>query len=75
MKCEKKRISDLAFRISFSTLLMAIRDLYPEVDIDTQKVIWRMNDILNEFNTVGNRQVDMLMDVVKDEFEVNVRKL
>jgi len=74
-KYEKRKTSDLSFRISFSVTLMAFKDLYPEVDFDMTKIIHRVNDILSEFVTIGNKELDMLLEVCKDEFEVNIKGL
>lgn len=74
-KKEKRRTSDLAFRISFSATLMAFKDLYPEVDVDMIQLTNRINDILGEFASIGNKELDVLLEVCKDEFQVDIRGL
>lgn len=74
-KREKKHVSDIAFRISFSATLMAMKDLYPEVDFDMVLLTHRVNSILNEFVAIGNEELEVLMEVCKDEFDINVKGL
>lgn len=72
---EQKRISDLAFGISFAATLMSMQDLYPNIEVDVIKLTHRMHSILNEFNTIGNKELDMLVDVCLEEMAVDLRKL
>lgn len=72
---EQKRISDLAFGISFASTLMAIRDLNPDIKIEVADVTARMHSILNEFNTIGNKELDMFVEVCKEEFDTDLKKL
>lgn len=72
---ELKRASDKAFRVTFAVMLMAVKDTYPDMDIDTDKIISRVKDILNEFNSVGYEEVNLLMQIAKEEFDLELKKL
>lgn len=74
-KREQRKISDLAFGISFAATLMSVQDLYPEVEIDVLKITQRMHSILDEFNTIGNKELDMFVEVCMQEMGVDLRKL
>ena len=74
-KREIRRATNKAFRLTFAVTLLAMRDLYPEVDIDMKQLTARIKSMLNEFNTIGYEEINVLCAVVQEEFEIDLRKL
>ena len=69
----KKEISKRAFQVAFASTLMAVKDVHPEVKHNLPQITARINEILAEVGTVGNKEYDMFCDLVQDEFKIRLK--
>ena len=69
----KKEISKRAFQVAFASTLMAVKDVHPEVKQNLPQITARINEILAEVGTVGNKEYDMFCDLVQDEFKIRLK--
>ena len=69
----KRDISKRAFQVAFASTLMAVKDIHPELAPDLPKITARINDILAEVATVGNKEYEMFCTLVQDEFSIKLR--
>lgn len=69
-----RQASDTATQVIYAVMLMAVKDVYG-IDVHSQELRTRINEILHEFNTIGNKELSILMQVVKDEFKFKLKGL
>ena len=69
----KKEISKRAFQVAFASTLMAVKDTHPDIAPDLPQITARINEILAEVATVGNKEYEMFCDLVQDEFSIKLK--
>ena len=69
----RKEISQRAFQVAFASVLMAVHDLYPETKVNLPQLTKRINEILAEVGTVGNKEYELYCAIVQDEFNIRLK--
>lgn len=69
----RKEISQRTFQVAFASVLMAVHDLYPETKVNLPQLTKRINEILAEVGTVGNKEYELYCAIVQDEFNIRLK--
>lgn len=65
---------DRGLEISIGCTLMTMKDVYPEFELN-QEFFDRFNENVRELNKGNERRLKNLIQIVKEEFNIDLRKL